>query len=198
MFLGGVLGGSNDASIVVKLDGDGQELWRWTSSYVDPNSIESLVIKEDGTIIAAGSYYPEDYDHYAVKLDADGGLVWQYTVRILSIHEGEGSTAIHKSVLMILVFCHRDTCVLGMRHLCTTLVESPPSRVALCCRLIYCRVLPNPSQVQQWQHVARTRYLEKKIQYSLERGEEYGKVRRTKNVLRSHGHSCRCFLMWAF
>lgn len=73
--------------VVVKLDAEGKELWRWQDGTSGMDEITCAAVGDDGSIVVAGNTDDGLYDHplapshqdfTATKLDADGNMLWQW------------------------------------------------------------------------------------------------------------------------
>lgn len=70
----------NGAHLLVKLDADGNEMWRRTVSDVDGQLAGGVAIDLDGNILAAGATYDAFYENHAMalsKFSASGDFIWQ-------------------------------------------------------------------------------------------------------------------------
>ncbi|HRD20226.1 MAG TPA: PQQ-binding-like beta-propeller repeat protein, partial [Fervidobacterium sp.] len=75
-------GNGDDDVYILKLNSDGELKWEKTFGGELPDRAYSIQQTEDGGYIVAGYTYSFDagiIDVYILKLDADGGLVWQKT-----------------------------------------------------------------------------------------------------------------------
>lgn len=70
----------NGAQLLVKLDADGNELWRRTVSDIDGQLAGGVVFDLDGNVLAAGATYDSFYENHAMaltKFSATGDFIWQ-------------------------------------------------------------------------------------------------------------------------
>ena len=67
---------------VAKLDLNGNIIWNKTYAQTSDSALRSGVLADDGNYIAAGyidSKGANNYDFYLLKVDPNGGLVWNKT-----------------------------------------------------------------------------------------------------------------------
>jgi len=70
----------NGGHLIIKLDAQGNELWRRTVSDVDGQLAGGVVIDLEGNVLTAGATYDAFYENHAMaltKFSASGDLIWQ-------------------------------------------------------------------------------------------------------------------------
>ncbi len=77
-------GPGNPEGLILRLDADGNELWRYQTSSLDHTSFSAVAVHADGAVSVAGVAYSDFAGRNAglsdvllMTFDAEGGLLWQ-------------------------------------------------------------------------------------------------------------------------